>query len=123
WHHGGDVLMAPDGRRHHLRAVPRLVSNDQLAVRQLTLAGLGLSFHVAPEVAAHVAAGRLVRVLPAWRLPTLSVDALTPAGTRPPARVRLALQALAMYLSPPGPPAPHGSGARGGTGGRPGPRG
>ena len=75
-----------------------MISNNQLSVRQLTLAGYGLSFHVLPEVAEELAAGGLVRVLPAWRLPTLSVDALMPARPRQPARVRLALQALEGYL-------------------------
>jgi len=99
WHHGGDVLVGPDGRRHRVLVAPRVVSNNQLAVRHLTLAGYGLSFHVLPEVAHHVSAGQLVRVLPAWRLPSLSVDALMPARPRQAAKVRLAIQALEDYLA------------------------
>lgn len=99
WHHGGDLLVGPDGRRHRVLAVPRVISNNQLSVRQLTLAGYGLSFHVLPEVAEELAAGRLLRVLPAWRLPALSVDALMPARPKQPARVRLALQALEDYFT------------------------
>jgi LysR family transcriptional regulator, transcriptional activator for aaeXAB operon len=98
WHHGGDVLVGPDGRRHRVLVAPRVVSNNQLSILQLTVAGFGLSFHVLPEVAHHLASGQLVRVLPAWRLPTLSVDALMPARPRPSTKVRLAIQALGDYL-------------------------
>ena len=54
--------------------------------------------HVEPEVAEEMAAGQLVRVLPEWTPPVLSVDALMPARTRPPAKIRLALDVLRGYL-------------------------
>src|SRR5205823_6297797 len=92
------VLIGPDGARHRVPAGRRVTSNNQLAIRQLTLLGVGLSFHVAPEIAADLGEGRLVRVLPGWSSPTLSVDALMPARTRQPAKVRMALDALAKSL-------------------------
>jgi DNA-binding transcriptional LysR family regulator len=67
-------------------------------VKQLTLLGLGLSFPVEPEVAAELAAGDLVRVLPDWTGPTLSVDVFMPARTRQPAKIRMAVEALRGYL-------------------------
>jgi LysR family transcriptional regulator, transcriptional activator for aaeXAB operon len=60
-----------------------------------------MSFQVRLEVAAELAAGKLVRVLPSWQLPSLSVDALLPARARQPARVRLAIEALERHLREP----------------------
>lgn len=99
WHHGGEVLVSPGGQRHNLTVAPRVISNNQLSIKQLTLAGRGLSFQALPEVAPELAAGHLVRVLPAWILTTLSVDALTPARARPPAAVRVFVQALKDHLA------------------------
>jgi DNA-binding transcriptional LysR family regulator len=79
---------------------PRITSNNQFAIRQLTLLGLGLSFHVEPEVAEDLAAGRLVRLLPEWAPQQLSVDVLMPSRSPQPAKVRLAIGALAAYLGP-----------------------
>jgi hypothetical protein len=53
---------------------------------------------VEPEVAAELASGALVRVLPDWSGPTLSVDVLMPARTRQPAKIRMAVEALRGYL-------------------------
>jgi DNA-binding transcriptional LysR family regulator len=97
-HHPTDVLTAPDGREHRVTAPPRITSNNQFAIRQLTLQGLGLSFHVEPEVAEDLAAGRLVRVLPDFEPQVLSVDVLMLARSPQPAKVRLAIDALAAYL-------------------------
>jgi LysR family transcriptional regulator, transcriptional activator for aaeXAB operon len=103
WHHTADVLTGPSGELHRVGVSPRVTSNNQFAIRQLTVMGLGLSFHVEPEVAEEMAAGRLVRVLPEWSSPTLSVDALMPARTRQPAKIRLALDVLRGYLDRTGP--------------------
>ena len=102
WHHGSDVLTGPEGERHRLGVRPRVTSNNQFSIRQLTLMGLGLSFHAEPEIATELAAGRLVRVLPEWSLETLSVYVLMPARRRQPAKVRMALEALRRNLAPPG---------------------
>jgi DNA-binding transcriptional LysR family regulator len=114
WHHSGDVLVGPDGERYRLAVRPRVTSNNQHAVRQLTIAGLGMSFQAEPEVAEELASGRLVRVLPDWSSVVLSVDALMPARARQPAKIRLALDAVKAYLdalgavaSAPAPPVRH----------------
>jgi DNA-binding transcriptional LysR family regulator len=99
WHHGRDVLTAPGGRRYRVAVRPRVTSNNQHAIRLLTLAGAGLSFQALPEVAAELADGRLVRVLPEWTLPGVSVDALTPSRARAPVKVRLAIEALKRHLA------------------------
>jgi DNA-binding transcriptional LysR family regulator len=99
WHHPADVLTGPQGERYRLQVAPRVVSNNQHTIKQLALAGVGLSFHVLPEIADEVAGARLKRVLPDWSLPKLSVDALMPPRATQPAKVRAALDALASYLS------------------------
>ena len=77
-----------------------MTSNNQHAIKQLALAGVGLSFHVVPEIADELADGRLVRVLPKWSTARLSVDALMPPRATQPAKVRAAIDALSHYLSP-----------------------
>ena len=99
WHHGGDVLTGPEGRRFRLAPTPRVISNNQLTIKQLTLAGAGISFNVVPEIAAELRHRTLVRVLPKWQAPKLSVDALMLPRTAQPAKVRAALDALTHYMS------------------------
>jgi DNA-binding transcriptional LysR family regulator len=101
WHHPADVLTGPRGERYRLQVTPRVVSNNQQTIKQLALAGVGLSFHVAPEIAQELADGRLKRVLPHWSLPRLSVDALMPPRSTQPAKVRAAGDALQAYLAKP----------------------
>ncbi len=99
-HHPTDVLTGPRGQQYRVTVPPRITSNNQFAIRQLTLLGLGLSFHVEPEIAEDLAAGRLVRLLPGWTPQQLSVDVLMPSRSPQPAKVRLAIEALAVYLGP-----------------------
>lgn len=99
WHHGADVIAGPDGRRHRLTMNRRTTSNNQLTLKELAIAGCGLCLNAEPEVVEELADGRLVRVLPAWSLPALSVNALLPPRAKQPAKVRAALDALGFYLS------------------------
>jgi DNA-binding transcriptional LysR family regulator len=75
-----------------LPAIPafhvRLVSDDIEAVRDATLAGLGLSPLPIWLVAEHLAAGRLVRVLPKLQVPPSPVFAVFPSGRQHSARLR-----------------------------------
>ena len=62
WH-----LEAEDGRKNVVRIQPRLGCEDMAAVRDAAINGLGIALlpdHVCREA---LEAGRLVRVLPAWR--------------------------------------------------------
>lgn len=61
--------------------------------------GLGLSVHVAAEIADELGTGRLVPVLPDWKLPVVAVTALMPSRVQQPAKVRLAVDALRTYLT------------------------
>ena len=99
-HHATDVLTGPRGQEYRVTVPPRITSNNQFTIRQLTVLGLGLSFHVEPEVAEDLAAARLVRILPDWVPQQLSVDVLMPSRSPQPAKVRLAIEALVSYLAP-----------------------
>lgn len=101
WHHPADVFTGPDGEHARMPAGRRLTCNHQLTIRQLTLAGCGVSLHVTPEIAGDLAAGRLVRVLPDWTLPTLSVDVLVLPRTSHLPRVRAVVDGLRTYLARP----------------------
>ena len=104
WHHAADVLTGPNDERYRLQVKPRVTSNNQYTIKQLALAGVGLSNHVVPEIAEEMADRRLVRVLPKWTTRPLSVDALMPPRTTQPAKVRAAVDALKIYLSSQGRP-------------------
>jgi DNA-binding transcriptional LysR family regulator len=106
WHHGSDVLTSASGRRVRVSMKSRVTADNQHTVRQLTLAGAGLSFQALPEVAEELRSGRLVRVLPSWTAPVLSVDALMPRRAAQPAKVRLAIEALKSHLAGSQPGAP-----------------
>jgi DNA-binding transcriptional LysR family regulator len=100
WHHAADVLTGPGGERYRVAVKPKVVSNNQFTIRQFTLAGAGLSFGVVAEMTGELASKRLVRVLPDWSAPRLSVDALLLPRKAQPAKVIAVLEALRKYLPP-----------------------
>jgi DNA-binding transcriptional LysR family regulator len=90
-----------DGMRQRVRlAPPRVTSTQQHALHAFCVAGLGLATAVEPDVGAELAAGRLVPVLPRWRLDPLPLHAVTPRRDAQPAKVRLAIDALRALFSP-----------------------
>jgi len=89
----------PGGEALSLRVEGRINSNNQYALQQMCLAGLGLSLMVHADVADDLQAGRLVDVLPQWRVPRLSAWAVTPQRDAQPAKVRHAIDALQLHLS------------------------
>ena len=91
-------LQGPDGTREKLRIESRVGCNNILAVRQFTLAGMGLSFQPAHEIREELAAGRLREVLPHWRLPPLGIYLVTVRRGAQPAKVRYAIEALRQHL-------------------------
>jgi DNA-binding transcriptional LysR family regulator len=62
WH-----LEAGDGRKQVLRVVPRMGCEDMATVRDAAIDGLGIAILPDHVCADALEAGRLVRVLPAWR--------------------------------------------------------
>lgn len=67
---------------------PIIFLNATLAVREAVLEGAGLSVLPDYVVANDLAAGRLVHVLPGWRLPSGGIHAVFPPARFRPAKVR-----------------------------------
>lgn len=84
-----------DGRSATVRMTARLKANAIGAVLELLRAGAGYSVLPEHSFAAELAAGRLVRVLPDWRLADGGIYAVYPGG-RPSPKVR----ALIDFLKP-----------------------
>lgn len=98
---GGRLLLelnGPGGGFETLRLEPRITSNNQLTLQQLCAAGLGLAMGVRADLDEDLRNGRLVAVLPAWRLQPLPVWGVTPQRDGQPAKVRHAIAALEHHL-------------------------
>ncbi|MET0335031.1 MAG: LysR family transcriptional regulator [Rhizobacter sp.] len=92
-------LEGPGGDTQALRVEARIASNNQLSLEQMCEAGMGLAMMMAPDVHQALQAGRLQRVLPAWRLRAFPVWAVTPQRDTQPAKVRHAIAALLRYFA------------------------
>ena len=86
------------GALERLRVEGRVATNNANSLRHMTLAGLGVARLPIPDVEADLTAGRLIRLLPDWRLPDIGVYAVTPRREAQPAKVRFAIEALRKYL-------------------------
>jgi DNA-binding transcriptional LysR family regulator len=67
-----------------------------LAVREATLLGAGLGVMPDFTVADDLAAGRLIQILPQWRLPSGGIHAVYPAARFRPVKVRAFVELLAI---------------------------
>jgi DNA-binding transcriptional LysR family regulator len=83
-----------------VRVPPVLCSNDGDVVKQWALMGKGIMLRSEWDVADHLRAGRLVRVLPDWQLPDADVVALVDQRANMSARVRLFLSFLQERFKP-----------------------
>lgn len=72
----------------------RVLVNSVIGARSAVLAGLGVQKLPLSEVGEDLAAGRLVRILPDWSMPTLNIHAVWPASSRRGSLVRLLLEFL-----------------------------
>ena len=93
------ALHNTEDQRQTLVIHPRASSNNQLSLQQLCEAGLGLAMLSPSDLEGEVPDGRLVPLLPGWRLPVLPVYALTPQRDAQPAKVRYAIDALRTRLA------------------------
>jgi DNA-binding transcriptional LysR family regulator len=94
-----EPAVAPGQQTQKLRIEPRVSSNNQFSLQQLCEAGLGLAMLSPSDVDEAVQAGRLLRLMTSWQLPSLPVWALTPQRDAQPAKVRHAIQALKTHFS------------------------
>lgn len=96
------------GRQASVAVQGPLSSNSGEMVRDWCLAGHGIMLRSLWDVAPRLAAGDLVRVLPAWSMPDADVHWLAPYRPQTPRRIRLLVDFLAQRfeaepwkLSPP----------------------
>jgi len=92
-------LVGPSGKAVELKVASRLRCNNGEVAHDWALAGCGLIMKSRVDVARDVQAGRLVRVLPAWRSEPTPICALFPSNPRLPLRVRLFLDAMVERLA------------------------
>lgn len=92
------TLHGPEGALQRLRVEGRVVCNNILAVRQFTLAGMGISLQPEPEIRDLLARGELLAVLPQWRPTAIGLYLVTPRREAQPAKVRYAIEALRRAL-------------------------
>src|SRR5205823_5148470 len=83
-----------------VRVPPVLASNDGDVVKQWALMGKGIMLRSEWDVADHLREGRLVRVMPEWKLPDADVVALLDQRAGMSARVRLFLAFLQARFRP-----------------------
>lgn len=92
------TLHGPGGAQQRLRLESRVACNNILAVRQFTLAGMGVSAQPEPEVREQLASGQLLVLLPDWQPAPLGIHLVTPRRDAQPAKVRYAIEALRRSL-------------------------
>ena len=83
-----------------VRIRPILSSNDGDVVRQWALAGKGIMLRSEWDAMAYVNAGKLVRLLPDWSLPSANIAILVGEHKRMSARVRLFADLLVAQFKP-----------------------
>lgn len=89
-----------DAREHTVRVRPIMESNDGDVVHQWCLAGKGIMARSEWDVADSLASGRLVALLPGYRLPDADVMALVPQSRVASMRTRLFVEMLRKALGP-----------------------
>ncbi|BCQ55578.1 LysR substrate-binding domain-containing protein [Burkholderia gladioli] len=92
---------APPAKPVTVRVSGLLGSNDGTVISDWAAAGLGIIERSEWDAAPLIAAGRLVRVLPGWRLAPAPVMALVPDRRQLTIRQRLFLEAARRALDPP----------------------
>ncbi len=83
-----------------VRVQASLLSNDGDVIKQWALAGRGIMLRSEWDTASEIAAGKLVRVLPEWRLPEANVYALVPQRKGLSSRAREFIQFLSAQFQP-----------------------
>jgi len=84
-----------------VRANGNLSSNDGSVITEWALAGSGIVERSEWDVAGLLSAGKLVRLLPEWHLPSAPVTALLPSRTGRTSRQRIFLDIAQRFLHPP----------------------
>lgn len=94
WH-----FRAPGGEQLSVVVSASVTSNNSLAVREMLLGGLGIARTPTFIVGDDIRAGRLVRILPHYGLPELSIYLVYPARRHLSAKVRAFVDYMAERLA------------------------
>ena len=93
-------FVGEDGETATIRVRPELASNDGEVIKAWTLAGLCIVQRSEWDIAAELRAGRLIELLPAWRMPDADVVALLGPRQGRAARMERFVQVLKDLLTP-----------------------
>lgn len=91
-------LLGPSGESETLRLEGRVQASQVTALHALAVAGWGISMGVSEDDRKALAEGRLLPVLPGWRMADMPVYAVTPRRGEQPAKVRYTLELLAAWF-------------------------
>lgn len=83
----------PSGQKKVVRFKEAFVTNTAHACRAATLAGGGLAVLTDFSIEEDVSAGRLIRILPQWRLPRFDIQAMFPPARHVSFKVRVFIDA------------------------------
>ena len=97
----GLLLLDERGGEHRVRFKPRVLCNNVLPLRQFALAGQGISLQPEGEVGEDLAQGRLLELLPGFRVPPMEIHAITPQREIP-EKVWRVITALRSHFAEPG---------------------
>ena len=92
------VLVNAQGEEATVQVTARVQASQVTALHALCVAGWGISVVVSNDDRRALIDGRLLPVLPQWRLPDMAVYAVTPRRGEQPAKVRHALALLAAHF-------------------------
>ncbi|MEN9868091.1 MAG: hypothetical protein RL748_3681 [Pseudomonadota bacterium] len=106
----GDVLelTGPNGEQETLRVQPRVQASQVVALHALCVAGWGIGVGVSQDDHLALQDGRLLPLLPGWRLAPVPVFAVTQRRQQQSAKVRHALDLLTAWFANPAQARIHG---------------
>ncbi|MGU5769440.1 LysR family transcriptional regulator [Aeromonas sp. YN13HZO-058] len=93
----GLLLLDEKGGEHRVRFKPKVLCNNVLPLRQFALAGQGISLQPEGEISEDLAHGRLLELLPGFRVASMEIHAITPQREIP-EKVRRVVEALRSYF-------------------------
>jgi DNA-binding transcriptional LysR family regulator len=91
-------LEDPRGQRRTIAYRPRFVSEDFFVLKEAVLAGCGIADLPPTIFKNEIADGRLIRLIPKWRLPEVSMYALYPSRAGLPIAVRMLVDEVMANL-------------------------
>jgi len=95
---GNVWILNKDGQTLRIPIVPRYLANDGIALRDVAVAGAGITLLPMFAVGAEIRDGRLVRVLETWEIGSVPVHAVYPANKNIASKVRRFTDFLARNL-------------------------